>query len=572
MQLTSAVLQVCEHVIYTALVLGITWLILRGLGASTTMLEERVARESYDSFQGRRVRTQAVLLKRVVGILLGFVAGAVILLQFEFVRSVGVSLLASAGVLGVVVGVAAQRSLAAIVGGIQFSVAQPVRMADQVVVEGEFGEIEEINLTYVVVRLWDKRRLIVPITYFLEKPFQNWTRTASDLVGAVAIKVDFAMPIDAVRAELRRICEADPLWDKKTCVLQATDSDAASVTLRALVSAADATRLWELRCRVREHLLAFVQAHVGARNAARRPSHAREQAGTNECRSARARNASAGPWRQRRGLLSCSPRCPIRPCDARLSTINTSPWEDASSPSRAGRCPSSTPGSSTSTRRCARPRASSTSATWASSACGASSRRTSSTTSSRTTRRSSSTGRRCTRARATRAARSSTTSSSTAVPRNDWLIVCNASNREKMSAHFARAAKDHCDFEDQSDATALIALQGPRAFEVLAALGPDGVGAREPGVVPLHRHGAVGRAVHGRAHRLHGGGRRRDLLQLERRAGHLAARSMTAGEGVGIKPIGLGARDTLRLEGGCRSTATTSTRRRTRSRRASAGS
>ena len=104
----------------------------------------------------------------------------------------GVSLLASAGVLGVVVGVAAQRSLAAVIGGIQFSVAQPVRMADQVVVEGEFGEIEEINLTYVVVRLWDKRRLIVPITYFLEKPFQNWTRTATDLVGAVAIKVDFA--------------------------------------------------------------------------------------------------------------------------------------------------------------------------------------------------------------------------------------------------------------------------------------------------------------------------------------------------------------------------------------------
>ncbi len=268
LQLTTAVVEACEHVIYTALVLGITWLILRGLGASALLLEERVGRDSYDSLQGRRVRTQAVLLRRVAGVSLGFLAGAVVLLQFELVRSVGVSLLASAGVLGVVVGVAAQRSLAAIVGGIQFSVAQPVRMADQVVVEGEFGEIEEINLTYVVVRLWDKRRLVVPITYFLEKPFQNWTRTATDLVGAVAIKVDFALPIDAVRAELRRICEADPLWDKKTCELQVTDSDAASVTLRALVSAADALRLWELRCRVREHLLAFVQAQVSARSAA----------------------------------------------------------------------------------------------------------------------------------------------------------------------------------------------------------------------------------------------------------------------------------------------------------------
>jgi small-conductance mechanosensitive channel len=271
LQLTTAVVEVCQHVIYTALVLGITWLILRGLGVSSMILEERVARESYDAFHGRRVRTQAVLLRRVAGVVLGFVAGAITLLQFELVRSVGVSLLASAGVLGVVFGVAAQRSLAAVVGGIQFSVAQPVRMADQVVVEGEFGEIEEINLTYVVVRLWDKRRLIVPITYFLEKPFQNWTRTATDLVGAVAIKVDFAIPVDAVRAELRRICEADPLWDKKTCAVQATGSDAASVTLRALVSAADAPRLWELRCRVREHLLAFVQAQVSARAVATAP-------------------------------------------------------------------------------------------------------------------------------------------------------------------------------------------------------------------------------------------------------------------------------------------------------------
>jgi small-conductance mechanosensitive channel len=269
LQLTTSVVDLCEHVIYTALVLGITWLVLRGLGASAMLFEQRMTRESYDAFQSRRVRTQAMMLRRVVGVSLGFIAGAIILLQFEVVRSVGVSLLASAGVLGVVVGVAAQRSLAAVIGGIQFSVAQPVRMTDQVVVEGEFGEIEEINLTYVVVRLWDKRRLIVPITYFLEKPFENWTRTATDIVGAVAIKADFAIPVDAVRAELRRICEADPLWDKKTCWLQVTDSDAASVTLRALVSADDAHRLWELRCRVREHLLAFVQAQVSARSAGR---------------------------------------------------------------------------------------------------------------------------------------------------------------------------------------------------------------------------------------------------------------------------------------------------------------
>jgi hypothetical protein len=127
----------------------------------------------------------------------------------------------------------------------------------------------------VVVRLWDKRRLILPITYFLEKPFQNWTRTAADLVGAVVLKMDPHVPVEAVREELRRICEADPLWDKKTCKVQVIDADLSpttpSVTLRALVSAADAGRLWELRCRVREYLLEFVQAQASARAAAQAP-------------------------------------------------------------------------------------------------------------------------------------------------------------------------------------------------------------------------------------------------------------------------------------------------------------
>jgi small-conductance mechanosensitive channel len=136
-----------------------------------------------------------------------------------------------------------------------------VRLGDQVVVEGEFGEIEEIHLTFAVVRLWDKRRLVLPVTYFLEKPFQNWTRAATDLVGAVLIKVDFATAFDDVRAELKRVCESDPNWDKETCSLQVTDSDASSVTLRALVSAKDASSLWDLRCNVRERLLAFVHAH-----------------------------------------------------------------------------------------------------------------------------------------------------------------------------------------------------------------------------------------------------------------------------------------------------------------------
>jgi small-conductance mechanosensitive channel len=258
LQLTTALETVCGHASYVFIVAGISWLMLRTLDIWMVALDERAARESYDPFAGRRFRTQAILVRRIANVTIGFVAVSAVLLQFDFVRNVGVSLIASAGVLGVVLGFAAQKSLSAIVSGIQFSVAQPVRMGDQIVVEGEFGDVEVINLTYIVVRLWDKRRMILPITYFLEKPFQNWTYSTSDIAGAIFIKVGFTLPLEAMRTELRRICEADPLWDKRKCYLQATDSDANTVTVRAVVSAENATKLWDLRCNVRERLHAFV--------------------------------------------------------------------------------------------------------------------------------------------------------------------------------------------------------------------------------------------------------------------------------------------------------------------------
>jgi small-conductance mechanosensitive channel len=260
LQLSTAVLTTLERLTYTAIVVGVGWLLLNALGVLTLLLDERAGREGYDALRGRQVRTQAALLKRVASVVIAFVCVAIVLLQFDFVRNVGVSLLASAGVLGVAVGFAAQQSLAAIIGGIQFSFAQPVRMGDEVVVEGQFGDIEEINLTFVVIRLWNKRRLIVPITYFLQKPFENWTRSTTDLVGAVVVKVPAETRVNDLRAELERICQADPLWDKGTCSLQVTDADSATLTLRALVSAGDARRLWDLRCNVREKLVEFMHA------------------------------------------------------------------------------------------------------------------------------------------------------------------------------------------------------------------------------------------------------------------------------------------------------------------------
>jgi small-conductance mechanosensitive channel len=266
LQLTTSVDNFCGHASFMVLVFGIAWLLLSELGTWMLFLEERATRESFDLFAGRRIRTQAILVRRLASVAIGFVAVSIILLQFDFVRNVGVSLLASAGVLGVVLGFAAQKSLSAIVSGIQFSLAQPVRMGDQIVVEGDFGDVEAINLTYVVVRYWDKRRLILPITYFLEKPFQNWTHSTTDLEGTVFLKVAFTLPLDVLRIELRRICEDESHWDKRTCKLQATDSDANTVTVRALVSAETASNLWNLRCNVREKLLAFVQSYEGGKH------------------------------------------------------------------------------------------------------------------------------------------------------------------------------------------------------------------------------------------------------------------------------------------------------------------
>ena len=261
LQLTTSVQQMCERFVYTTSVLGVTWLLFSALRVWVLLLDERADREGYDEFRSRRERTQAALLRRIASIVIGFLSATIILLQFDVVRSVGVSLLASAGVLSVVFGFAAQKSLGTIVAGIQFSVAQPVRVGDHVVVEGEFGLIQEINLTYVVIRLWDKRRLIAPIAYFLEKPFQNWTRSKTDLLGTVTIQVAHDAAVEPLREELSRICEAEPLWDQGTCALQVTRSDLTSKTLRATVSAKDAQRLWDLRCNVRERLIAFAHGH-----------------------------------------------------------------------------------------------------------------------------------------------------------------------------------------------------------------------------------------------------------------------------------------------------------------------
>jgi small-conductance mechanosensitive channel len=212
-----------------------------------------------DNLQARKVHTQVQVLKKTAYFVVGVVTVASAMMMFEDVRRLGTSILASAGVLGIIIGFAAQRSIANLFAGLQLALAQPIRLDDVVIVEGEWGRIEEVTLTYVVVRIWDLRRLVVPLSHFIEKPFQNWTRNSADILGTVFLFADYTVPVEEVRKELHRLVELSPHWDKKTCVLQVTNATDRALELRALASAGDASKAWDLRCEIREKLITFLQ-------------------------------------------------------------------------------------------------------------------------------------------------------------------------------------------------------------------------------------------------------------------------------------------------------------------------
>lgn len=212
-----------------------------------------------DNLEARKIYTQVKVLKKLAVVVIGIFTLASMLMVFDSVRQLGTSILASAGIAGIIVGFAAQRSIATMLAGLQIAITQPIRLDDVVIVENEWGRIEEITLTYVVVRIWDLRRLVVPINYFIEKPFQNWTRVSADLLGSIFVYVDYTVPLKALREELDRILENSKLWDRRVKVLQVTDAKQNTLELRALASAADAPTAWDLRCEVREKLVDFLQ-------------------------------------------------------------------------------------------------------------------------------------------------------------------------------------------------------------------------------------------------------------------------------------------------------------------------
>ncbi|MFP2929678.1 mechanosensitive ion channel family protein [Pyxidicoccus sp. 3LG] len=248
---------------YSLGVVSMAWFILRFLRVSAAFVQNRVSSGMKDTARARSVSTQLVVLRAIFEVATYVIAAALLLIQFDVVRSVGVSLLASAGIAGLVLGLAAQKSISTLLAGIQLSITQPIRIGDTVIVETEFGTVEEITLTYVVLRTWDQRRLVVPITTFLDKSFQNWSKGSPEMLGAVTLQVDYFTDINALRAELTRILETEgkEMWDKRVgsvVVLEVMDR---TLTVRALVSVASSDKLFDLRALVRERLVEFLRAH-----------------------------------------------------------------------------------------------------------------------------------------------------------------------------------------------------------------------------------------------------------------------------------------------------------------------
>jgi small-conductance mechanosensitive channel len=261
--LTLVLQTILDHATFSLFVIGMSLLLLRMLNVAMGWAIGHLPAEAQYEFRRRELRTRFGLLLRVADVIVIILATAAILTQFSFVRTVGLSVLASAGIAGVVIGLAAQKSVSSVIAGIQISLTQPIRIGDVVKVEGQTGTVEEVSLTNVVLRLADQRRLIVPVSRFLDSPFENWTRKTTEILGTLTLVVDFATPVDQLRTEAKKIVEANALWDKRKFALTVTDVSQSGVQLSILVSASDAGKMADLRDQVRESLLKFLQQKEG---------------------------------------------------------------------------------------------------------------------------------------------------------------------------------------------------------------------------------------------------------------------------------------------------------------------
>ena len=241
------------------LIATITWLLMRmarGFGQAIVLSH---ATDTSDNLVARRIQTQTQVVTRLVVGGIGLVGFSLALMTIPDVRQIGTSLLASAGVVGIAAGLAARPVLGNLMAGLQIAFSQPIRLDDVVIVQGEWGRIEEITSTYVVVKIWDERRLIVPLQWWIEHPFENWTRNSANILGTVFLWVDYRMPLKPLRDALQTVCEQSPLWDQRVCLIQVTDFTEKAMQLRCLISSADSGKAWDLRCLIREELMKLMQ-------------------------------------------------------------------------------------------------------------------------------------------------------------------------------------------------------------------------------------------------------------------------------------------------------------------------
>ena len=248
-----------RHSLSILIIADLAWLSIRLVSSAKIIIVSFYDTSEKDNLLARKINTQFGVIERVLVFVIIILAIGIALMTFETIQQVGMSLLASAGIAGIVIGFAAQRVISTVLAGFQIAFTQPIRLDDVVIVEGEWGRIEEITLTYVVVKIWDKRRLIVPTTYFIETPFQNWTRRSSEILGTVFIYTDYNVSFETLRKELTRLLESSEYWDGEVNVIQVTDAKQNTLEIRALMSAADASQAWNLRVYVREKLIEFIQ-------------------------------------------------------------------------------------------------------------------------------------------------------------------------------------------------------------------------------------------------------------------------------------------------------------------------
>ncbi len=258
-QVSDVIVDKANKILTILIIVIFVWISIRLVKLIKILVLKKYDIEQKDNLQARKVYTQFRIIERVLVFIIVIIAISLCLMTFSEIRKIGISIIASAGITGLILGIAAQKVLGSVLAGIQLAFAQPIRLDDVVVVENEWGRIEEINLTFVVVKIWDQRRLVLPTTYFIEKPFQNWTKTSSDILGSVFIYTDYTVPFDELRKELTRLVKNSEYWDGKVNVLQVTNSTEKTVEVRALVSAADASSAWNLRVYIRENLIKFIQ-------------------------------------------------------------------------------------------------------------------------------------------------------------------------------------------------------------------------------------------------------------------------------------------------------------------------